>query len=532
MAEDTAQAVAVAVSMVGEAAARRLPPSWIGHLLVFGLLVVMAAGWFFIQARQTQQGFVADMEEHARLLSDAVALQARGAVLAQDAIDSILTVLLGSSARFVDYLDGIEPFTEDELSAFAAQAGLSMIRVIGPDRNIQGSPGVRDEVWPGCGILQRLIPVSDTQTLVLGVPRAGIDGCVLVGVDSRSLDRLKAAVGLPRALENLATLPGVLAVRMEGKPNAALPRAGGAGTPSVSIRRQADGRLVAEALTPVDGGELVLLMDADRLVAQRRRIWLEFAGFVLVLVVTGGLGTWLLYRHQQAHDRQLRAYERQLSQQREEAGLGRAAAGIAHEIRNPLNAMAMGLQRLQMEADGLDQGQKRLLSVVMEALRRTNDTVGGLLDYARAYRPRREPVRLDQLVSEQLSLYRQRIGDLDVRLTEHLARSTKVRGDPDLLRQVLDNLLRNALDAVPVGGRFEIDLSSRNEGARLTMTNDGLQLAPEALPRMLEPWFTTKTDGTGLGLAISLRIIQAHGGDLLVDSPSPGRLRVEVLLPD
>lgn len=519
-------------NMAVEDTAHRLPPSWVGHILVFGLLILMATGWFFVQARQTQHGFVADAEEHARLLSDAVALQARGAILAQDAIDSILTLLLGSSARFVDYLDGIEPFSEEELSAFASEAGLSMIRVIGAGRTRQGALGPLGDDAPGCEALDRLLHVPDTHTLMYGVARVDVEGCVLVGLDSHRLERLKAAVGLRQALAGLENLPGVLAVRMQGEPAPTVAERAAAGIPSVRIRHQADGRLVAEALTPVDGAELIILMDADRLVEQRRRLWLEFGGFVLVLLVTGGLGTWLLYRHQQAHDRQLRAYERQLSQQREEAALGRAAAGIAHEIRNPLNAMAMGLQRLQIEAEGLDAGQQRLLSVVMEALRRTNGTVGGLLAYARAYQPRRERVRLDQLVSEQLSLYRQRIRDLEIHLTEHLPRSTKVRGDPDLLRQVLDNLLRNALEALPVGGRMEISLSSDNEGACLALTNDGLQLAPQELPRILEPWFTTKTDGTGLGLAISLRIVQAHGGRLLVDCPTAGRLRVQVFLPN
>jgi signal transduction histidine kinase len=517
--------------MAVEDSAHRLPSSWVGHILVFGLLILMAAGWFFIQARQTQNGFVADAEEHARLLSDAVALQARSAILAQEVIDSILTLLLGSSARFVDYLDGIEPFSEDELSAFAAEAGLSMIRVIGAGRTRQGPPGQSVDDGSGCEALDQLLHVPDTHTLLFGVARADVEGCILVGLDSHRFEHLKEAVGLRQALAGLEQLPGVLAVRVQGEPDPSVTQDAAAGTPAVRIRRQANGRLVAEAVTPVDGAELVILMDADRLVAQQRRLWLEFVGFVLVLVVTGGLGTWLLYRHQQAHDRQLRAFERQLSQQREEAALGRAAAGIAHEIRNPLNAMAMGLQRLRIEADGLDAGQQRLLSVVMEALRRTNDTVGGLLAYARAYQPRRERVRLDQLVSEQLSLYSRRIRDREIHLTEHLVRSTRISGDPDLLRQVLDNLLRNALEALPAGGRFEISLSSNDEGARLALTNDGLQLAPQELPRILEPWFTTKTDGTGLGLAISLRIVQAHGGQLLVDSPAAGQLRVQVLLP-
>ncbi|WP_242445596.1 histidine kinase dimerization/phospho-acceptor domain-containing protein [Chromatium okenii] len=95
------------------------------------------------------------------------------------------------------------------------------------------------------------------------------------------------------------------------------------------------------------------------------------------------------------------AYERRLSRQREEAGLGRAAAAIAHEIRNPLNAMAMGLQRLQLEADELLPAHRRLLDIVFAAVGRTNSTVTGLLDYARPLHPRRERLALDALVSEQ-----------------------------------------------------------------------------------------------------------------------------------
>jgi len=512
---------------------RRLPPLWLGNLLVFGMLIALAVGWFVIQTRQVQRDFVEDTAAHARLLADAVALHARGAVLAQEITDEALTAFLASSARFADYLDGIEPFRPDELTAFAARAGLSVIRIVGPGGSVQGPPDwPGDKKAPGCGHQQRLLRLPELHTVLYGVPRVAA-GCVLVGMDSRRIDRLRAAVGLPRALEAVAALPGVLAVRLDGETDPALARDGTTAPPRVMIRRQDDGTLAARARIGVAGAVLVLDLDADPLLRQRGRLWRELAAFALALTLAGGLGTWLLFRHQQARDRQLRAFERELSQQREEAGLGRAAASVAHEIRNPLNAIGMGLQRLRLEATELDAGHRRLLELLLDAVRRTDGTVTGLLEYARPCTPRHEPVRLDRLLRDRLALYAQRLdaAGITLNLAPAPAPDAPIPADPALLGRVIDNLLRNALEAMPGGGRLDIALNRDSGGLTLALTNDGLAADIGSVERVLEPWFTTKADGTGLGLAISRRIAEAHGGQLEVDIPEVGRFRVRLRLP-
>jgi signal transduction histidine kinase len=515
-----------------ERRARRLPALWLGNLLVFGLLIALAVGWFVVQTRQVQRGFVEDTAAHARLLADSVALHARGALLAQEITDEALTAFLANSARFADYLDGIEPFHADELSAFAVEAGLSVIRIVSADGAVQGPPDRQADGTTDCARLHRLLRRADRHTVLYGIPRTGAAGCVLVGMDSRRIDRLRAAVGLPRALDAVAALPGVLGVRLDGETDPALARDGATAPPRVSIRRLADGTPVARARIGVAGAELVLDLDAGALLRQRGRLWRELAVLALALTLAGGLGTWLLFRHQQAHDSQLRDFERRLSQRREEAGLGRAAAAVAHEIRNPLNAVAMGLQRLRLEAAGLDAGQRRLLDLLLEAVRRTDGTVTGLLDYARPCTPRREPVRLERLVQDRLALYAPRLDAAGVAVRAALAPMGEVAADPALLSRIVDNLLRNAVEAMPGGGALDIGLTRDRDGQRLALTNDGLAADIEPLERILEPWFTTKTNGTGLGLALSRRIAEAHGGRLGVDSPAPGRLRVRLWLPD
>jgi len=519
------------VAVAAEDGTSRLARPWIGHLLVFALLLCMVFGWFFFQTGQAQRVFLDDAREHARLLADAVALHARGAVLAEEVTESILIRFLGSSARFVDYLDGVEPFRPDELGAFAAEAGLSAIRIVRGDGIAQGPASWQPIQPPNCDQLGRPIRIPELDTLMLGIARADGSGCVLVGMDSRQLQTLRAEIGLPRALQAVAGLPGVAGVKLLGEPSANVRIRPESGAPAVVMLPLDDGRPVARASAEVAGATLILDMDAGPLLRIRERLWLEFLAFALVLALTGGFGAWLLYRYQARHDCQVQDYERRLSRQREEAGLGRASAAIAHEIRNPLNAMAMGLQRLQMEAGELSPEHRRLVALVLEATSRANRTVTGLLDYARAYRPLTQAVALDVLVADRLSLYRGRIAEQGLELVCALRPKTRISADPQLLGQVFDNLLVNALDAAPAGSLLEIKIEQTSQGGALYIANDGLTLAGDQVTQILDPWFTTKTEGTGLGLAISQRIVAAHGGRLTLEIPRSGRLSVRIDLP-
>jgi two-component system, NtrC family, sensor histidine kinase HydH len=224
-------------------------------------------------------------------------------------------------------------------------------------------------------------------------------------------------------------------------------------------------------------------------------------------------------------------YDSNPAQSADGPGLGRAAAAIAHEVRNPLNAMAMGLQRLQLEAAELTPEHRRLVDLAQEAVRRTNGTVTGLLEYARALHPVPEPLRLAVLIGDALTLYRGRLAAAGIDLAEDLPPVANAFADPRLLSQVLDNLLRNALEAAPAASTLEVRAWSGTGTAAFSIANDGFTLPAAEAERCLEPWFTTKPTGTGLGLAISRRIIAAQGGSLHLSVPQAGRLCVTVELP-
>lgn len=226
-----------------------------------------------------------------------------------------------------------------------------------------------------------------------------------------------------------------------------------------------------------------------------------------------------------------RQYERQLSREREDAILGRAAAAIAHEVRNPLNAIAMGLQRLQIEAEDLGSEHRQLLSLMLDSVQRANGIIGDLLRYSRPQQPHKELFCLGGAVEDMLVLYKPICTDLGIVVRENILFRDPVLGDVNLLKQVIENLLRNAIEAQPSGGFLEMELKGEEKAVVLTVRNGGFLLPQDESLRIFEPYFTTKAQGTGLGMSIALRIVKAHGGHMDVQTNGKDHVRIAVHLP-
>lgn len=226
-----------------------------------------------------------------------------------------------------------------------------------------------------------------------------------------------------------------------------------------------------------------------------------------------------------------RQYERQLSKEREDAALGRAAAAIAHEVRNPLNAIAMGLQRLQIEVEDLGTEHQRLLSLMFDSVQRANEIIGELLRYARPQRPQMELFSLGRVVENVLVLYKPLCTDLGMVVRESILFTDPVLGDANLLKQVIENLLRNAIEAQPNGGLLDIELKREEKEVVLAVRNSGFLLPQDEAMRIFEPYFSTKAQGTGLGMSIALRIVKAHGGHMDVQTNGNHHVKISVHLP-
>jgi Signal transduction histidine kinase, nitrogen specific len=226
------------------------------------------------------------------------------------------------------------------------------------------------------------------------------------------------------------------------------------------------------------------------------------------------------------------------------AVLGEMSAGLAHEIRNPLGAIKGAAQYLDPTSVGEDAAE--FLKIIIEETDRLNQVVNQFLDYARPYQIQRMPTDVNEVVTHCLRVVQAGLEGKRIQCkTELQADLPSVGSNSQLLTQVFLNLMTNAVDAMPDGGtltvRTNYRLSSpvlRLRGAaerigriEIEIHDTGRGIPPESLQHIFVPFFTTKERGTGLGLAISQRIVEQHGGEILVRSLFGDGSTFTVLLP-
>ena len=228
--------------------------------------------------------------------------------------------------------------------------------------------------------------------------------------------------------------------------------------------------------------------------------------------------------------REIQEIEEKLEQSRRLAALGRMAAGIAHEIRNPLGTLRGFAQLFVRKFSGRPEEQQHARMMV-EEVDRLNRTVSALLQFARPREPEMQEVDLGGLAARAAGFMADEFAAKGIDFRLDCGRGVMIEADPDLLRQLLLNLLHNALAATESGGRVEVAVEPVEAGAVLRVSDTGCGMSPGDKARMFDPFFSRRKGGTGLGLAVAHQIITAHRGEVSVDS-EPGRGTViEVVFP-
>ncbi|MDF2696442.1 MAG: histidine kinase, partial [Labilithrix sp.] len=239
------------------------------------------------------------------------------------------------------------------------------------------------------------------------------------------------------------------------------------------------------------------------------------------------------------------------------AALGSMAAGLAHEVKNPLGAIKGAAQLLEEVTDGgpeHDPTVKEFLGIILEETDRLNRVVGSFLDYARPHAGNPVPLDINGAVRRSVQiLSSQKTDEVELRLelADHLPRASI---DPEKLRQVLMNLVQNAVQAMNGRGKVTITTSSRRaprsawvtsppsgnsgrlppedaEVVEISVADTGPGISQKVLKNLFVPFFTTKEQGTGLGLAISQSIVQNAGGSIQVQSQQGSGTKFTITLP-
>ena len=228
----------------------------------------------------------------------------------------------------------------------------------------------------------------------------------------------------------------------------------------------------------------------------------------------------------------VRAMEETSRRQDRLAAVGRLAASIAHEIRNPLAAMRGSIQMLRGEMDGNSE-QAQLMEIILRESDRLNNIVADYLNYARPRPAQLKDVDVCEMIRDAFALLRNspELGDSHVLEGDLPEQALFAKGDPEQLKQVCWNIARNALQAMPTGGTFRVSvMRPEPDRLRISFVDNGRGMTPEQVERLFEP-FSSTTGGTGLGLSIVYQIIRDHNGTINVRSREGEGTTITVELP-
>jgi two-component system NtrC family sensor kinase len=321
-------------------------------------------------------------------------------------------------------------------------------------------------------------------------------------------------------------------------------REAGAGRSGFSVYQDYRGREVLGAYRPVPGTDWNLLaeVDVDEVFAPLRTLSVWFVAILaLGTTVVGAIGATAASRVAETltrSDRELAAKQAQLNQSERLATVGEMAAGIAHEINNPLTTLKLLIESIGRQLGPAD-AMSRDVEVARREIDRIHATMLRFLSLAAPAEPIHEPTDLNEIIRRIIVLVhhqmvRQRV-ELHTTLDPGLPR---IVVDPSQIGQGILNVLLNAVQAVPEGGTIEIstrlEASTVSRGAEqvlVTVADSGPGITAQEIPRVVEPFYTTKATGTGLGLPITRSILHRHGGELRIGASHLRGAEVTLVLP-
>lgn len=565
------------------------PRYFLASLALLFALVATYAAW---TTHRSQVELRAQMDQKAFALADAVEAGSRNAIRSNALMEEMIADRLLDNARLIDALLA-HPLDPDDLPRIAARNRLRRVDLLdlegrpwtpplpprgmmammkappagserlGPDRSMMRYMWGRRWARPpetGGGAPAAPPAVTERrfwQGSLFGVAigARSFPGIIAVHADADDIVSFQRAIGVERQIAELAGQAGIVAVGLLGPDLSVLAhsdptrigaRVADAALAGALSERRALSRLmsgndsapvfeVARALT-LEGGHPALLTiafsTAPMQAAWRRDLRAGVALGASVLLV-GALGLAAIFFVQQRHLRELGAVEREMERRQRLAAVGDVAAAFAHEVRNPLNAVSMGLQRLRTEFTPEPAGEYgRFVDLVQGEVRRLNVIVEQFISLARPLPLQPAAVAGGELLRELAALVEGQALSAGVELRLAVpAELPPLVADRDHLKQVLLNLILNALQAMAGrGGTLTLGAEAGRDDVALTVADTGPGIPADTLPRIFDPYFTTKAGGLGLGLTIARRIVEAHGGALEAENlPRAGaRFRVRL----
>jgi signal transduction histidine kinase len=557
----------------------RLPAPY--FLASIALLIALVAFAAASAARRTQSELTAQLVERGRAVADGIERTSRNAIRSNAIIEETIAARLLDNARLVDDLIARGPESPD-LSAIAARNQLRRIdlldldgrpwtpppapamphrmmmrRFSGDDEASAPRPMMR-YMWgrrwpqrpaPGDDDAQAPVAIKERKfwegtLLGVAIGARSFRGIIAVHADAASILEFRREIGVEREIEELGRQPGVaavallatdLTVRAHSDPThvgerVADPVLADAATGHDGISRLVQtprGNVLRVARPLAVDGSRVGVLAIDFSTEAMERAWRDDvrAGATVAagIVAFGAIGMGLIFWVQHRRLSDVKRLEEQMAQRERVAAMGDVAAAFAHEVRNPLNAVSMGLQRLRTEfTPEPAEEYLRFVDLMQDEVRRLNTIVEQFIALARPLPLTPMRFGVEVLVHEVADLVEAEARNAAVDVRVEVPDGLVLTADRDHIKQVLLNLVLNAIAAMN-GAGGTVTLAAHTVRGRLTLTiaDTGPGIPPDIRPRIFDPYFTTRRGGLGLGLTIVRRIVEAHGGTIDVTS-EPG----------
>jgi len=274
--------------------------------------------------------------------------------------------------------------------------------------------------------------------------------------------------------------------------------------------------------------------EMERILAENGKNIAIFMGLTMLIAF---LSMWVLYMNQNRHLEGIVTMERRLEKAERLSALGQLAAGVAHEIRNPLNAISMASQRLKRDFIPADAHKERefqtITGVIRDEIRRLNGIIEEFLTFSRSRRLDLREYPVTDVLQKIVNLLREETAAKGIVLeTRWSEPSPVIPMDMDKLQQALLNFIKNAVESISGGGRVTLSVSPEKKGwIKISIVDTGCGMTAEEMEHIFSPEYTTKEKGLGLGLPLSHEIIRGHGGEIRVTSRKDEGTTFEILLP-
>jgi signal transduction histidine kinase len=561
------------------------------HFAASGLLLlVLASLYVFFEAQRLKQEFLRQTEDKGAALAQAMEASVRNAIVGNALLEDLIEQRLLDNARLIDQLllsRRVDQALLKEVSAMNRLRKIDLLDREGQPWELSALPAMIDRKKEGEELLQRRqqmvsymwgkrwrlpsekaenraeLPPRITRSefwkgsaIGVAVGARSFPGIIAIHANADYILNFEKEIGVQRQIQELgrksdtefvALLDSNLNVVAHTDPG----RIGRQEKETLVLRAKGDGQLFSQIVESGGGKryfEIVkpVALDESNLgflkiglsLGSMEVAWHNSLRAIIVLglaiVAAGILGMAAIFHNQHSHLQEVKALEIEVLQRERLSAMGNLAATVAHEVRNPLNAISMGLQRLKAEFRPSQDGDEysRLTQLMLGEVHRLNSIVEQFLSLARPLEIKPEELLVQDVLNELVALVEAEAQQSKVRIRVVAPLTLPpLKADREYLRQSLLNLILNSLQAMPEGGTLTLAANKSNGNILISVTDTGTGIAPEHRSRIFEPYFTTKATGSGLGLAIARRIIEAHGGTISVFSEAGQGCRFQISFP-